>query len=84
MLQGVDKEKEGCALEFLKNIFTWKGPEPALTHTEMLTIRRLGSGAQARRTARTERQRPKSKCSLLTNWTRQGAADCGVVEDEFE
>lgn len=35
MLQGVDKEKDECALEFLKNIFTWKGPELALMQRDV-------------------------------------------------
>lgn len=84
MLQGFHKEKEECALEFSKNIFSWKGPEPALMQREMLIIRHLGSGSQAPRIARTEMQRPKSKCCLLTNWTRRGGADGRAAEDEFE
>lgn len=46
MLQEFKKEKEGCALEFLKNIFTWKGPELALMHRGMLINRDLESGFQ--------------------------------------
>ena len=39
--------REEYALEFLKNIFKWKGPALALTHKDMLIIRDLGSASQA-------------------------------------
>lgn len=46
------QKREEYALEFLKNIFMWKGPELALTHREMLIIRDLGNGFQAWRITR--------------------------------
>ena len=41
------EEREEYALEFLKNIFKWKGPALALTQKDMLIIRDLGSAFQA-------------------------------------